>query len=391
MDENKIILSSKENIQNIIVKGNDVLVDELIKNDSTVYGIIVDNIEQNKENIDNTINNIAGYFAANKALAITREYEESRNLREKWIKNSPIKQKQMEIKREMATEMTSAGIQLVMKGGLWVVEKALIHIDNMEKKKSIWELCLRFANYISDGNISSVASLETMMCHIYDQMFSTKTKRKKNISFSVSENSNRIWIPSNRSEAERTAWILYVIYCSSHYMTYRYKTKERDFDKLLEFWTYMGIWNEEQEQLLKKFELLEKGNAIEYGRINTTIQSLYNNLSISVPGIDRTLSKKINAELLKYVPNGDKQLATRKIASFTAKSAIIAAASIAGTSIGSPALLTVAATAATSLVDDLSNTEVIGNCLVDSGIDQETVKKCIDEARHNQLPPVCSI
>ena len=83
MDENKIILSSKENIQNIIVKGNDVLVDELIKNDSTVYGIIVDNIEQNKENIDNTINNIAGYFAANKALAITREYEESRNLREK--------------------------------------------------------------------------------------------------------------------------------------------------------------------------------------------------------------------------------------------------------------------------------------------------------------------
>ena len=62
MDENKIILSSKENIQNIIVTGNDVLVDELIKNDSTVYGIIVDNIEQNKENIDNTINNIAGYF-----------------------------------------------------------------------------------------------------------------------------------------------------------------------------------------------------------------------------------------------------------------------------------------------------------------------------------------
>ena len=100
MDENKIILSSKENIQNIIVKGNDVLVDELIKNDSTVYGIIVDNIEQNKENIDNTINNIAGYFAANKALAITREYEESRNLREKWIKNSPIKQQQMEITRD---------------------------------------------------------------------------------------------------------------------------------------------------------------------------------------------------------------------------------------------------------------------------------------------------
>ena len=62
MDENKIILSSKENIQNIIVKGNDVLVDELIKNDSTVYGIIVDNIEQNKENIDNTINNIEPIF-----------------------------------------------------------------------------------------------------------------------------------------------------------------------------------------------------------------------------------------------------------------------------------------------------------------------------------------
>ena len=218
---------SNDNIENYPADGDksdeDEDVDELIKNDSTVYGIIVDNIEQNKENIDNTINNIAGYFAANKALAITREYEESRNLREKWIKNSPIKQKQMEIKREMATEMTSVGIQLVMKGGLWVVEKALIHIDNMEKKKSIWELCLRFANYISDGNISSVASLETMMCHIYDQMFSTKTKRKKNISFSVSENFNRIWIPSNRSEAERTAWILYMIYCSSHYMTYRYK------------------------------------------------------------------------------------------------------------------------------------------------------------------------
>lgn len=387
MNNNQLALVDKNNIRELVVKSNGQLVDSLIENHSTIYGNIALSIEQNRAGIDQAVEHIAGYFAANKALEITKEYEETRSFTEKWIKNDPIKQKQMEMKRELSTETTSTAIQLVLKGGVYVVKKVLAHIDNMERKKLLWGLCLRYANDIVDGNIAANKSLAAMMLHIYCQVFNKTSVKSNSIDLSLS-GTNEIWVPSNESEVERAALILYMIYSSAHYMCSYSDTKERDFEKLIEFWMYMGIWEDKQNDLLKKFELLDKGKALEYGRLNTVIQSFYNNLSITVPGINGKISREINAELLKYVPNGDKQLAVRRAASIVTKSAITAAAGIVGSSTANPALLTVAASSAVSLIGDLHQTEVIGNCLAEAGVDEKAVKECIENAKRKQLTTI---
>lgn len=119
--------------------------------------------------------------------------------------------------------------------------------------------------------------------------------------------------------------------------------------------------------------------------MNTVIQSFYNNLSIAVPNINKKISRTINSELLKYVPNGDKQLAVRRTAGIVTKAAITAASGFVGSSTANPVLLNVAAISATSLVGDLRQTEIIGNCLTESGIDEKSVKECIESAHRKQL------
>lgn len=369
----------------MIVDSNEQLVDNLVKNNYTVYGSIAYSIEQNRSEIDRTAEQIAAYFAEHKALQITKEYEETRSFSEKWIRNDPIKLKQMEIKRNMATDATSSSIQWTIKGGIWVIEKALERMDNIERKKSLWGLCLSYANYITDGNIEKRRALTAIMFNIHQQLFPNKFHKKKTPDLFSTDLPDKVWIPSNKSEAERAAFILYTIYSVAHYMCCDNNTKERDFEKLIEFWMYMGIWGNSQIALLKNFELLDKGNALEYGRLNTVIQSFYNNLSIAVPNIDKKISRTINTELLKYVPNGDKQLAVRRTAGIVTKAAITAAAGIVGNSTANPVLLNVAATSATALIGDLRQTEIIGNCLAESGIDEKSVKECIELAQRKQL------
>lgn len=388
MNNNQLALTDKGNIQKIIVEGNEQLLDKLVENHCTVYSSIANYIEQNRSGIDQTIEQIAGYFSANEALKITKEYEETRSFREKWIKNDPIKLKQMELEREWKTEAISFFVQLGLKGGVCIFEKSLEHIDNIKRKKSLWSLCLRYAYYISDGNIAAKANLQSMMINIYRQIFNKKSIKIDSKDLSLSSLPDKIWLPTNESEAERTAFILYIIYCSAHNMAYDFKTKERDFERLIELWMCMGIWGNKQTELLRKFELLEKGNAFEQDRLNQVIQSFHNNLSIAVPNINRKISREINFELLKYVPNGDRQLAVRRAAGMVTKSAITAAASIVGTSTANPALLNVAASSAVALIGDLQQTEIIGNCLTESGIDEKAVKECIENAKRKQLTTI---
>lgn len=163
---------------------------------------------------------------------------------------------------------------------------------------------------------------------------------------------------------------------------------KKDFNKLIEYWEWLGVYGTQQEQMLYKMDQLDKGNADEFDRMNKLTQSFYTNLTISVPNIDQTIAQNINRELLKYVPNGDKKLAVRKAGKIVTKAAIIAASGIAGATISNPILLNTAAIAATSLLSDLQNTEVIGKCLNESGIDDTFVKSCIEEAKRKQLSQI---
>ena len=95
-------------------------------------------------------------------------------------------------------------------------------------------------------------------------------------------------------------------------------------------------------------------------------------------------AREINNEMLLYVPNGDKQLAARKVGKIIEKSLIATGGVVGGIKTSNPVLLETAASAAVSLLNDLSDTEMIGNCLNDAGLDENKVRKCIDEAKKKQ-------
>ena len=374
-------------VQNVIVESSDTAVKELVKNHNTVYGAVACTLEQNTEEINKTIENIASFFATKKGLEITKEYEKNCTLYEKWIKNDPIKLKQMELQRAAETDLTSTAIQVGAKGALYGVKYILNKLDEKEVKRSLWNLCVKFAQEISNSDLNRVC-MDARLIHIHDQLIGNGLFRKKDINkiIDLQSDPEYVFIPPSSIERDNAAHLLYLIYRSAHNMAAYYnKSEEQNFNKLMEYWEYLGVWGNHKGDLFNKMEILDKGNTDEFVRMSKLIQSFYSNLAISTPNINKSISRNINNELLKYVPNGDAQLASRKVGKVITKAAITAASCIVGTQIPNPVLLNTAATAATSLLNDFQNTEVIGKCLKDSGIDDNAVKTIIEKGAGKRL------
>lgn len=352
----KYELALNENVKKHIVLGYGQLLDDMEKNSMTIYGNIAYSIESHRAKIDKVSEDIAAYFAEQKALQITREYEESRSFSEKWLKNNALNQRSMEKRREVESGLISGGVQLAIKGGVYVVQKALVWADNRKRNQEFWKLCLCYANSIAD-NIDGYESMASFLMSIHRRLFGKDCR-----SFALNGNSD-LFMPQTQAEAENAALILYFIYAKKHDMSIYYKSKEEDFKKMMELWTYMGIFGSYAKELVCKFELMEKGNAFEFTSLNRTIQYIHNNLAVAVPSINNSQVRRINNELLKYVPNGDKQLACRSAVGFISNTLISAAASVVGSSTANPLILEAAAVSALSLCGDLNETEVIGNCL----------------------------
>lgn len=373
-----------ENVKNHIVLGHGQLLDSLEKNNLTIYGNIAYSMEIHHEEIDKVIEDIATYFAAQRSLQVTKEYEATRNFREKWIKNDTIKQKQMEMQREMESNLISGVMQLTLKSGFFVFKKMLAYADEKKRKQDFWNLCLKFANTITDKCIDKYVSVQALMMSIHKKLFNKDCKN-----FTLGSDSD-LFMPETEEETENAALVLYYIYITKHNQSIYFQSKEQDFESMMEAWTYIGIFGSNVQNLIRKFELMEKGNAYEYCRLNQVVQCLYNNLMLTLPNIDNSQTRRINNELLKYVPNGDKQRACRRVARIATKATICAAASVAGSATANPVFLNVAATSALSMYKDLSETEIIGNCLRESGIDDGSIRKCIEDAKKSQkeLPTV---
>lgn len=368
-------------VQETIVNGNEEAVKELEANHQTVYGSIVQAIETHRLEIDSSIDKIAQFFAQKKGYERTLQYEENCNWIEKYFRNNPLKQKQMEMEREWEIYSTSDGVQRVLKGGVWAIEKVAEKLGNHEIKVSLWNLCLNYGNDISGGNILRRKALAAFLTNVYHQLFPQKFPfiKQKPIDFSVHPES-AVYIPFNWSEAKRAAYLLYMEYSCAHYMTFHIEEDDKDYKKLMEYWLYLGIFGENQQKLVKQFSVLDYGQAYEFSRVNTLISSFFNNLSISVPSINTDIADEINSNLLKYVPNGDKQKFVRKAGKLIAKTTIATASGVLGVATVNPLLINVAASSAASLLTDLNNSEVIGNCLLDAGVNQESIKKCLDDA-----------
>ena len=199
------------------------------------------------------------------------------------------------------------------------------------------------------------------------------------------QNQNKeLYIPHEKYQQENIALILYLLYIQKHSSDCYYKDKDKDKLMLISMWSVVGILGFEARELFEKYEKMTLGNVWEMGRIATVTQNIYRNLMISIPNINMKKAEEVNRQMLSYVPNGDRQYMAQRSAKMITKTAIMTASAIIGSETGNPVLIETAATTASSLFKDLENTEIVGNCLKECGVDDGSIKNCIESAKIEQ-------
>ena len=371
-------------VQQQIITSNEDVITFSRRNNCTIYGAAADALERNTVALDEFAENIAAHFAAMRALQITREYEESRGFVEKWIKNNELNVTQMQAKRDLETSIVNGTVQGLIKGTFFATKKGLSVLENRKIKAEIWDFLHSFAAELTDNKITIFPAVDAVLRNYYSQLFSKKAG--EDLIYHNNPRSTSSLVGIDEVQAENIALLLYQLYAQKHLTSYYAEEKTHDLESLAKEYISLGFFGSSALEMIGKFEAINAAGGFEFGRTNTALQGLYHNLSISIPHIDASRAKMINREFSKYVPNGDKQRVTGMIA----KGAITAAATAGGIALENPFLLKIAAGSATSLFSDLSETEIIGNCLVASGISETDVKTCILDAQRKQkeLPPV---
>ncbi len=365
-----------------ITTSNDT-VDQLKNGGYTVYGAVADMLERNTEPINKAAEGVGAFVASKKAYQITREYEESRSFFEKWIKNNPLKQQQMEQQRAFTAEAIDVGVQAAIKGGYYAVKKGLKLIDETAVRNSVWMLLYSFGNQLTNQNIGAYSMVHAQMLGYYMQLFHP---RKMPDGITPPKEFMAPFSPRNDIQRENMAQLLYQIFHVKHFNGVHEDEFSKDLEQLFGCYLVLGYDINTAQHMLEIFDNLNQSGLSESVRIPQLLQSFYSNLAISMPNIDISRTRRINYELLKYVPNGGRQ----EIGKFVSKAAITGIATAGGLATGNPIFLRVAAGGAMSMFKDLGKTEIIGNCLKESGITAEEIKLCFDAAKKKQqeLPPV---
>ena len=289
----------------------------------------------------------------------------------------------MEQQRAFTAEVTDAGIQVTIKGGYYAVKKGLKLIDDATVRNSVWKLLYSFSNQLTNQNIGAYSMVHAQMLGYYTQLFRPK-KRLEGVT--PPKDSTAPFVPRNDIQRENMAQLLYQIYCAKHFNIVHEEERSKDLEQLVGCYLILGYDINTAQHMLKLFENLNQSGLTESVRVPQLLQSFYSNLSISMPKIDISKTRRMNYELLKYVPNGGRQ----EVGKFVSKAAITGIATAGGIVTKNPIFLRAAAGGAMSMFKDLTNTEIIGNCLKESGISADDIKLCFDTARERQqeLPPI---
>lgn len=370
-------------VYNNIVDTNETVIAESKLHSTTIYGAMVNVLEEHTSEINEVAEKIGAYFALNKGIKITQEYEKNCSLYEKYIKNNDLKLKQMESERTFKVEMYNSLIQTAVKGGVYIGKRVLKHFDKQQINNYVFGICVKYANLIglSDASRSHMpvqGLLDGMGRDLYG-----KPVVDYNQILQKFDNIGYLDLTSN--QAEIIAKLLYMIYAQKHLSHVSEAESESDMEKLCGVWASLGIWGNNARFMFDKFEKLNGINAFEYNRTNMIMQGIYDNLVIQLPRLDTKKVRAVNRELLQYVPNGDKQLMIRNAGKKVRDLSSIAAVGMYGFCTENPAILASAATGALNMFSNIDdNLEVVGNCLEDSGLKSQNVAKCIDAAKMKQ-------
>lgn len=371
----------EKNIRAHIVNANDNLVVTSQKKGITIYGNIADFLEKKNSDIDTMSNMIGTYLAKKNGARLTKRYEENSTFFEKYFRNNKVKMAELEAEREFQTDIIMAGTQVIIKGGTYIAKKILAGIEEDKIKNSVWSLCVKYAKEITGNDWKEYPGVCAELIHIYGQLYG---KTSLDLNLTISDRNEKLYLPSEKYQQENIALILYLLYIQKHSSDCYYMDENKDKLLLMNIWSIVGILEFEAKALFEKYEKMSWGNAWEMGRLSAVTQSIYRNLMISMPNINMKKAEEVNRQMLLYVPNGDRQYIAQQSAKMITKATIMTASAIAGVETGNPILIETAATTATSLFKDLENTEVIGNCLKECGVDDSTVKTCIESAKLEQ-------
>ena len=371
----------EKNIRAHIVNANDNLVVTSQKKGITIYGNIADFLEKKNSDIDTMSNIIGTYLAKKNGARLAKRYEENSTFFEKYFRNDKVKMAELEAEREFQTDIIMAGTQILIKGGTYIAKKILAGIEEDKIKNSVWSLCVKYAKEITGNDWEEHSGVCAELIHIHGQLYG---KTSLDLNLTVSDGNEKLYLPSEKYQQENIALILYLLYIQKHSSDCYCRDENKDKLLLMNIWSIVGILGFEAKALFEKYEKMSWGNAWEMGRLSAVTQNIYRNLMISMPNINMKKAEEVNRQMLLYVPNGDRQYMAQQSAKMITKATIMTASTIVGMETGNPILIETAATTATSLFKDLEDTEVIGNCLEECGVDSGSIKNCIENAKLEQ-------
>lgn len=353
------------------------------KQNITVYGDIAALIEGHAGDFSEAAEMAARYLAQCNDARLAQKYEESSTLFEKIVRNNPIKMGKYGATQDFQRSLINNGVQVLVHGIEWGAKKGLMALEKRKVYENIWFLCHIYAHGITHGNIGGYRPVGMLINSIsrdtMKQYYNKLSARPEKCPTSLSDFNSVLLFPKDERIQENIAFTLYLLYAAKHGSPAYENKRAEDLQQLLYCWSILGYAGD-YAALFDKFEKIGDANIPEYNRNAQALEGFYYNLMTTLPSIDRGMARRLDRELLSYIPNGDTQAMTRAAGKFAAKTGLIAA----GALTENPVLLKVAAASATSLFKDLSGTETIGNILKLSGVQDKDVRECLVEAKKIQ-------
>ena len=381
MEKNEI----RKNVETHVFDADTELMSIARSKGYSIYGDVAIAIEQNKTVINEFADSASAYLASRKAVKTTLAYEQQCNWMEKYFKDNSLKKKNMEIQREGEIAFTTGVSQLALKGATYLIQTGLAKMDRKVAKESIWNFVYQYADAITHGPIEQDREITRRLWAIYKNLFNRQFEGDFH-----PLSKGKIYLPTDDVQCENFATMIYMIFMGKHMNDSQNRSLENDIELLKDYWAKLGIIGSDGDELYEKLCRVDAAGGNTTNRMSEALQGIYQNLMISQPCINMEQARKVNAEFLRYVPNGDKKLLAHSVTKVVENGLICGVDSMLSGTPVNLALLKVAATTAVSVFENLDDRTMIGNILAESGISESQIPECLDDAKKKQktIPPI---
>jgi hypothetical protein len=381
INENELVVAAQQHIG----WTNENFFKQAKKDNISVYGNIADLIEGRAEGISLMAEEATRSLLQYNDIRLKKNFEKNSTLFERIISNDNNRLAKYNIIRDSERTLIENGIPWAIHLVEWGVHNGMMAMEKRKVYKNIWFLAHIYAYKITHGNIEDYRPVENVITAICNDTIKKnypaldKDPKICPTSLSDLEEKHELSFPKEEGVQENIAFILYMLYAQKHDCDIYENEKHEDLLDLINCWFVLG-YTGDYGKLFQKFERIGAAKMPEFNRNVQTLQGIYHNLMMAFPSIDHSLARRLDRELLSYIPNGDTQAMARRGGKILLETGIVTAGVISQ----NPVMYKVGAKAAVSLFKDLGQTELIGNVLNASGIQEDDVREIIMGARKIQ-------